>query len=269
MSIAVLVALISAGVAVCSALVTAFTATRSVRLQHALSLQRARLERLEVHQDLTRRYREPLLLAAFHLQARIYNMVESGFVARHMSSVDPEERDYARASTLYRVGDYFCWIEILRRDLQFLDLGDEQKTSELVERLDVVSHTFSNTEWFPTSVFRLFRDEQRALGEVMLEPVGGEPRRCQCIGYATFVERLERDFGFARWFSRLSAEVDKLVDPAPGQLDRLIEVQLALINVISFLDPDGRRFPVAHIKHLDAVSARQVAAGPRGSQETT
>jgi hypothetical protein len=269
MSVEVLVALISAGVAVCSALVTAFTATRSARLEHALSLQRARLERLEVHEDLTSRYREPLLLAAFHLQARIYNVVESGFVARHMSSTDPEERDYARASTLYRVGDYFGWIEILRRDLQFLDLGEEQKTSELVERLDVVSHTFSNTEWFPTSVFRLFRDEQRALGEVMLEPVDGESRRYQCIGYATFVERLEQDSGFTRWFSRLSKEVDKLIDPVPGQLDRLIKVQLALINVISCIDRDGRRFPVAHIKRLDAVSPRQVVADPRGGQGAT
>src|ERR1017187_3871679 len=269
MSVEVLVALVSAGVAVCSALVTAFTASRSVRLEHALSLQRARLERLEVNEDLTSRYREPLLLAAFHLQARIYNMVESGFVARHMSSADQEERDYARASTLYRVGDYFGWIEILRRDLQFLDLGEEQKTSELVERLDVVSHTFSNTEWFPTSVFRLFRDEQRALGEVMLEPVDGETRRYQCIGYATFVERLEQDSGFTRWFSRLSAEVDKLIDPVPGQLDRLIKVQLALINVISCIDRDGRRFPVAHIKRLDAVSPRQVVADPQGGQELT
>jgi hypothetical protein len=269
MRVELLVALISAGVAVTSAAVTAFTTTRSVRLQHALSLQRARLERFEAHEDLTRRYREPLLLAAFHLQARIYNIVEGGFVARHMNSADPEERSYARASTLYRVGDYLGWIEILRRDLQFLDLGEERKTAELIERLDVVNHTFSNTEWFPTSVFRLFRDEQRALGEVMLEPVGGKPRRYQCIGYATFFERLERDAGFARWFSRLSAEVDKLIDPVPGQLDRLIEVQHALINIISFLDPDGRRFPVAHIKHLNAVSTRQVATGLRGSQGTT
>jgi hypothetical protein len=129
MSVEVLVALVSAGMAMCSALVAAFTATRSVRLEHALSLQRVHLERLEVHEDLTRRYREPLLLAAFDLQARIYNIVESGFVARHMSSADPDERDYARASTLYRIGDYFGWIEILRRDLQFLALGEKQKTA--------------------------------------------------------------------------------------------------------------------------------------------
>ena len=265
MSVEVFVALISAGVAMCSALVAAFTTTRSVRLEHALSLQRTRLERLEVHEDLTRRYREPLLLAAFHLQARIYNIVESGFVARHMGSADPEEHNYARSSTLYRVGDYFGWIEILRRDLQFLDLGEQQRNAELVERLDAVSHTFSNTEWFPTSVFRLFRDEQRALGEIMLEPVSGEPMRYQCIGYATFVERLEKDSEFSRWFSRLSTEVDKLINPTVGQLDRLIEVQHTLINIITFLDPDVRRFPRAHIKHLDAVSPRQVAAGAQGS----
>lgn len=258
MSVDVLAALISAGVAVCSAVMAAFVTTRSIRLQHTLDLQRARLERLEANEDLTRRYREPLLLAAFHLQARFYNIVNGDFIARHMGA-DQEERQYARASTLFRVGDYFGWIEVLRRDLQFLDLGEAAKTSELVERLDLVSHTFSNTDWFPKSVFHLFRDEQRGIGEVMLEPVAGEARRYQCIGYATFVERLELDTKFARWFNRLSAEVDQLIHPAPGQLDRLIEVQHALINVINFLDPDGRRFPVAHIKHLDTASPQAVS----------
>ena len=190
MSAGVLVALISAGVAVCSAAFTAYTTARSTRLQHTLTLNRARLERQQASEDLIRRYREPLLLAAFDLQARIHNIVHGDFVARHMGSSDPEERHYARASTLYRLGDYFGWIEILRRGLQFLDLGEEERTRGLVERLDTVSRTFSNTEWFPASVFRLFRDEQRALGEVMLEPAEGEVRRYQCIGYATFVNRL-------------------------------------------------------------------------------
>jgi len=251
MSAGVLVALISAGVAVCSAAFAAYTTARSIRLQHTLTLNRARLERQQASEDLIRRYREPLLLAAFDLQARIHNIVHGDFVARHMGSSDPEERHYARASTLYRLGDYFGWIEILRRGLQFLDLGEEERTHGLVERLDTVSPTFSNTEWFPASVFRLFRDEQRALGEVMLEPAEGELRRYQCIGYATFVDRLDRESGFARWFERLGREIDKLSDPAPGQIDRLIEVQHALIHVIDFLDPEGLRFPKAHIKLPD------------------
>ena len=262
MSVAVLVALISAGVAVCSAAVTTYTTVRSIRLQHTLTLQRARLDRQEASEDLVRRYREPLLLAAFDLQARIHNIVESGFVARHMGSADLEEHHYARTSTLYRIGDYFGWIEVLRSGMQFLDLGEEGRTHELVERLDLVSHTFSNTQWFPSSVFRLFRDEQRALGEVMLEPIEGELRRYQCIGYATFVERLEENSGFARWFERLSTEIDRLVDPAPGQLDRMIELQHALVNVINFLDPEGLRFPKAHIKRLDPVSTPSRLTGP-------
>jgi len=253
MSTAVLVALISAVVAVCSAAFTAYTTARSIRLQHTLILNRTRLERQQAGEDLIRQYREPLLLAAFELQARIYNIVQGGFVARHLGSSDPEERHYARASTLYRLGDYLGWIEVLRRGLQFLDLGEEERTHELVERLDVVSHTFSNTEWFPMSVFRIFRDEQRALGEIMLEPIESELRRYQCIGYATFVQRLDEDPGFARWFERLGTEIDKLSDPAPGQLDRLIKLDHALINVIHFLDPEGLRFPKAHITPLDSL----------------
>jgi hypothetical protein len=251
MSAEVFVTLISAGVAVCSAAFTAYTAARSIRLQHTLTLSRARLEREQASEDLIRRYREPLLLAAFDLQARIYNIICMDFVARHTSSGDPEERLYARASTLYRLGNYFGWIEVLRRGLQFLDLGEEARTHELVERLDTVSHTFADTEGFPASAFRLFRDEQRALGEVMLEPAEGDLRRYQCIGYATFVDRLDGESGFTRWFERLGREFNKLSDPAPGQLDRLIKLQHALVHVIDFLDPQGLRFPKAHVSPLD------------------
>jgi hypothetical protein len=255
MNVALLVALISAGVALCGAAFTAYASARSIRLQDVLTLNRARLDRQQASEDLIRRYSEPLLLATFDLQARIHNIVQSGFVARHMASSDLAERHYPRTSTLYRVGDYLGWIEILRRGMQFLDLGEQEKTRELIERLDHVSHTFSSTDRFPAaSVFRLYRDEQRALGEIMLEPVEGELRRYQCIGYATFAERLEGDPGFARWFERLGLETEQLRDPAPGQLDRLIELQHALINVIAFLDPEGLRFSKAHIHPLDPPS---------------
>jgi hypothetical protein len=269
MSVALLVALISAGVALCGAAFTAYSTARSIRLQDALSLKRARLDREQATEDLIRRYSEPLLLAAFDLQARIHNIIGSGFVARHMSSSDPEERAYPRVSTLYRIGDYFGWIEILRRDLRFLDLGEQERTRELGEHLDLVSHIFSNTERFPAeSAFRLFRDEQRAVGEVMLEPVAGEVRRYQCIGYVTFVERLENEPGFARWFERLGRETEQLRELAPGQLLRMIELQHALINLIGFLDPEGVRFPRAHIHPLDpeALALSRASQGSVGER---
>ena len=196
------------------------------------------------------RYREPLLLAAFDLQARICNIVEDGFAARHRAA--PIRTSIAtRGSTPYWIGDYLGWVEVLRRGLQFLDLGEDYRTHGLVERLDLVSRTFANTTRFPASAFRLYRDEQRALGEIMLEPVDGEVRRYQCIGYAAFVGRLEGDPGFARWFDRLGTEVGELASPAPGYLDRPVALQRALVDVIEALDPKGIRLPKDYVKRLD------------------
>jgi hypothetical protein len=244
MNVGVTVALISAAVAVCSAAVSAYATARSIRLQHALTLRRAQMDRQAAMEDLVRRYREPLLLAAFDLQARICNIVQDGFFARHLASADPQEQQYARVSTLYRVGDFFGWTEILRRDLQFLDLGDNQRTRELAGCLAEVSLVFSDTtQRHRDGAFHLFRDEQRAIGELMLEPMAGDLRRHQCIGFATFTARLEEDDAFARWFQRLSGETAALADPAPGQLDRLVSIQHALIEVIRFLDPTACASP--------------------------
>ena len=212
-------------------------------------------DRQEASEDLVRRYREPLLLAAFDLHARICNIVQDDFLARHLASADPGEQQYARHSTLYRVGDYLGWTEILRRGLQFLDLGDDRRTRELNQLLALVSRTFSDTRQYPAGAFRLFRDEQRALGEIMLEPADGELRRYQCIGYATFTTRLETDASFSRWFQRLSSDAGTLADPAPGQLDRLISIQHALADVIEFLDPSGLRFPREHLTRLPPAGA--------------
>jgi hypothetical protein len=258
-NVEVVVALISAGVAVCSAGVSAYATARSIRLQHTL-------DRQEASEDLVRRYREPLVLAAFDLQARICNIVQDGFFARHLASADPREQEYARVSTLYRVADYLGWTEVLRRGLQFLDLGDDRRTRELAGHLALVSRTFADTtQRHQSGAFRLFRDEQRALGEIMIEPADGELRRYQCIGYAAFATRLETDPGFARWFQRLSDEAGTLADPAPGQLDRLVDVQHALIEVIRFLDPDGLRFPGSPLAPVLPPSGAAEVRKPQGT----
>jgi hypothetical protein len=252
MTTALAVALISAFVAVGSAVISGYMTVRSVRLEHALEGRRAEAGRQEARQDVVRWYREPLLLAAFDLQARLCNIVEDDFAARHLGSPDPDEQQYARVSTLYRIGDYLGWAEILRRGLQFLDLGEDARTRELVERMDRVSRTFANTDWFPRSAFRLFRDEQRAVGEIMLEPTDNPDRRYQCIGYAAFVTQMDASPSFTRWFRRLGDEISQLAEPEPGILDRPAALQRALMDVIDALDPDRIRLPQEYLKRLDA-----------------
>ncbi|MEV0472332.1 hypothetical protein [Streptomyces prunicolor] len=198
-------------------------------------------------EEIVSRYREPLLHAAFDLHTRFYNIAVLGFFDRHHESGDPEEWQYARDSTLFRIGQYFGSAEILRRGIEYLDLGSAERTRELTVRLDTVSHAFANTDWHPrSSILRLFRDEQRAIGECLVEAATEDPRGQKCLGYTQFVDRLENNARFGRWFTRLSREIDSLPHPAPQRLDRLVRIQHELVGVVELLDPDSKRFPAAH-----------------------
>jgi hypothetical protein len=249
MSVTVGLALISGLVALASVGLSSYAAIRTTRMQNELETRRDRDSRADAIKEVMARYRNPLLRSAIDLQGRLCSIVENGFMTRHLSSNDPEWQEYGTVSTLFRLAEYFGWVEILRRGVQFLDLGNEERSQELAELLQEISLGFANTHDFPDGAFRLFRDEQRALGESVLEPVPGDPRGFQCIGYAQFVERLSFDPSFARWFKRLEEEAKRMDAPPPGYLDRLAHVDKSLQSLLEFLDPGGTRYPNA--KHID------------------
>jgi predicted ATPase len=82
------------------------------------------------------RYHEPLLRAAFHLQRRVYNIVEQAFLLRYLQRGSPAEQEYACRNTMFVLAEYLGWVEMLRRGVQFLDLGDVQRNQQLSERLE-------------------------------------------------------------------------------------------------------------------------------------
>jgi hypothetical protein len=95
---------------------------------------------------------------------------------------------------------------------------------------------------YPDATFRIFRGEQRAVGELMVDaamPSGGSSS--QCIGYAAFVAKLEREPSFARWFAKLEDDVRQLAaDPSPCY-DRLVALQQRCPMSPSEGHPMGRR----------------------------
>ncbi|HTW04919.1 MAG TPA: hypothetical protein VMF87_31800 [Streptosporangiaceae bacterium] len=243
MSTAILVALISGLVAVASVVLSSYATVRTTRTQHELELRRHKLDRSDAVEEVMSRYRDPLLRSAIDLQGRVYSIVQLDFMQRHLGSGDPEQIMYAKTSTLFRLAEYFGWVEILRRGVQFLDLGDQARSRSLTEISQQISLAFANTHEFPSSAFRLFRDEQRAVGELVIEPVPGDPRAYHCIGYTQFVTRLEGDPAFSRWFTRLATEIDSMIKPPDCYLDRLTEVHDRFGALLEFLDPDGIRYP--------------------------
>jgi len=206
-----------------------------------------------------RQNRDPLLRAAFELQSRLYNVVAKDFLVRYRGAGTEEEKEYARWSTLWLFGQYLGWTEILRREIQYLDLGSKAANRAVQRRLNEVAAALASDAGGGDSKFIVFRSDQRAIGEFMVtERTTQSGERPDCLGYSEFigsVARLERhaetsqpqpeDTPVASWIRRFTLDVDGAAAAAFGdpQWGRLVRVQRRLIDLIDLLDPDRLRYP--------------------------
>lgn len=256
----ILIAVASAAISLISVLVTTVSARRVTLLQDRLAKERHEQTKAELAEQLLSRYREPLLWSAHALQGRLFNAVELGFLANYLHCGDPDDERYTRDYTVYVLADYLCWVEIIRREQQFLDLGDVTRNRTFFSYLDRLTQIIAALDAPPQ--FRLFRGQQRALGELMLRRAdAANGPRLESVGYAEFCERLDTDPRFASWFARLRSDVDVIATADFPAKIRLVRMQHELINLIDFLDPDQARLATPHRARVP----EQVTRGHEGS----
>ena len=118
-------------------------------------------------------------------------------------------------------------------------------------QLEQVRDAFSSSAE-PEILLRIFRGEQRAIGEVMLDPtesaVAGLPR-WDCLGYAAFVEK--REDGTSRTVvppAEVRSERPAVRERAHGPL---VDVQHALLELIRTLDPSAERVSATMLTPLE------------------
>jgi hypothetical protein len=124
------------------------------------------------------KYRDPLLRSAYDLQSRIYNVCRRGGFRGYR---DPE---YFRFNTMFLFGEFLGWLEIIRREIQFLDLGAVQATKDLLRTLQEVQDQIATTSELRDDLY-LYRGHQRAIGELMLVRTDGQTSggpRYECMG---------------------------------------------------------------------------------------
>jgi hypothetical protein len=242
----VITAIIAAIVAVVSAVISVYGQNRIARLTDRLMKQREAESREMQTAALMSKYRDPLLRSAIDLQSRFYNIHMNRFLERFYQE-SPKAQDYARFNTLYVVAEYLGWVEILRREIQFLDLGDLDRNRRLTELLASINQAFGRYKL--GGPLRLFNGEQRAIGEIMTMPrSGGEGEGFigyECIGYATFVKKMNEP-EFAEWFAKLREDIDAIATVPTVGAERLILIHSKLIDLIDFLDPHQVRVPPHH-----------------------
>ena len=254
-----ILAIASAALSVLAAIISGFMAQRSRQLEHALEAQRRRETKAEQTEELISRYREPLLLAANSLQSRLHNGINGDYLHGFLYCGDPEEERYARHFTVYTLAEYFCWVEIIRRELRFLDLGDETQTRTFNAHLERISSIFGSSR-YEHAHFRLFRGRQQAIGQLMMVRREGG---IDVMTYPDFDERVVLDPEFHRWFAQLLKDVDAFLTYDWIGNMRQVDAQWALIDLIDFLDPGRIRLTDNREKLMESDRANRITPVPR------
>jgi len=246
MDTSIIVAIIALVASLVSAAIAYYGQTHTLRIQ-ARRDARATLQR----------YREPVLDAAYELQSRLYNILCLSFLETYYEGDDTWQREYAVKHTLYVVGQYFAWTEILRRRIQFLDFGKVKETREVAQLLHEIRELFRSDETRLGKPFMIWVGEQRAIGERMIVGVGDD---LGCMGYGAFVE--QKDLSFWKWLERLARDIDTIAKEEPNK--RLWELQHKLIDLINRLDPGKVRYPYRARDKADP-NCREHAEPPGGA----
>ena len=246
-NVELIAALVSVVLSVGAGVFSARANRKAREFDHELDRRRKAEDEAATAQRILGQYRDPLLDAANTLQSRVFNIVNNRYLGRWLHCGDPHEERYARDYTVFALGEYLTWVEIVRRELRFLDVGDEAHNRQLMALLMQAQLTIQATKL--ARPFRVFRGHQRAIAEVMMVPTGmPEGPRSECLGYAAFCDRLDEDEDFRGWFDRLRMDVDDLVDRRHD--DRLIRLQNDLVDLIDHLDPRALRIPAQFRERL-------------------
>ena len=262
MDASVIAALITAGASLVVAAAGVVLAVRdrrrteqlaTVQQEHQTDLVRlkAELER-EARQEerqLTARFeldraREPLLAAALDLAHRLNNIRHELFLDAYMTTEGEHRSDVARTSTLYRLGRYWCIVELLYDRVALQQILAEDATKSVGRSLRDIGRTFA-TDKYDSGRFMMWREEQRAIAELMRadgSELGG-------IGYATFVARYPRLF--SPWFASFVQDLQ----PAAARASQRFEgLQYLLARLVRQLDVNGL--------HQDECEKLEAASSP-------
>src|SRR5262249_2170513 len=160
------VAIIAGAVALVSAAGTIWSSIRNA--QHSGAIEKLKIDNDQLKAATQRQreisnFSEPLARAAYDLQSRLYNILKQNLIEIYLMKGGNREKTYVTNNTVFLIGQYLCWTELVRREIQFIDLGESNKTRDLLRLQDTI-YALWQTDTLPP-VLRIFAGEQRAVGE--------------------------------------------------------------------------------------------------------
>jgi hypothetical protein len=236
MSILARTGVIAALIAAMAALVGAVYSSREAYKLEQFKAELARdfetFKRQYEAQRQEEKYKEPLLRAAYELQSRLYNILKQNLIGVYLTNGDQRTAAYVVDHTAFVIGQYFCWVGITRKNLQFIDRERDNETSRLTGALDEIRSLWLTDKC--DKPFMVFAGEQNAIGGTLDQ--GG----AECMGYGAFLSAVlpKND----KLVDALRTDVKALPETLKDARPRLVALQHALIDLLAILDPNFTRF---------------------------
>ena len=194
-------------------------------------------------EKLAARYAKPLLQAAYELEGRLESILDEKRNGRlwlwpnwepdpNNTELPPVTFDYYLKSTLYLIGQFFAWIDIMKKEEIFLPLSDRAINQEFQTLLEDCIKAFSDSR--VASGPAIFRQQQRAIGEQMSEE--SKDKTLRCVSYSTFVDDYEQNERYRRWFEPAESLVLKIEREGDPRMKRIQAVILQLKQFKQFIN---------------------------------
>jgi hypothetical protein len=238
MNMTIVAAIIAASASIVAAVLTIWNSSRVTRLTSSFQREEKVADRKFEAERILSRFREPLLRAAYDLQSRLYNIAAQDLLEVYLVNGTSEEIDYVINNTLFLIAQFFAWNEIVRREVQFLDLGDQDRTRQLATLQDLQVHTWLTDKY--GRQLRVFAGDQRAIGERLICIT---PKGFDCIGYAEFLDILATQPGRIPQLQSLKRDLVSISTESTPRTNRILALQHGLIDLLTFLDPAFTRYP--------------------------
>ncbi|KAK4561492.1 hypothetical protein LTR86_004810 [Recurvomyces mirabilis] len=260
-------------VVACISLVGAVLAAAFTAYSAYLSDERKRQQELK---KFFGKYRDALLLATQDLQSRFCNITDYHVMDWYHRG--GREKESLLLYTSFVVGQFLCWIFIIRKQAQFLQYETDKATrsKDLTTAMSKITYEFATDQYDSDGLpFMLWRGDQMSIGELMLAPGTGEPYP---MGYNAFHQKWTEggkipaapqknaETGemethaelwsgqFRTWFRPIidgivmlgeaHASNNDLEHPQewiPPRNQRLRRLQHRLVDLMDLLDPEGLR----------------------------
>lgn len=203
-----------------------------------LQIKEKQREDAEQHQKEMVYYSAPLARSAYALKNRLYNILHQNLIEVYLVNGNEREQSYVVDSTVFNIAQYLCWTEIVRRDIQYIDIGTSKGVRDFQLLQIGITRAFA-TDAISSPILRLFAVEQQAVGEALrqLNAAG----KWECMGYGAFLKNFSP--GADSLIDALRNDVKSMRADTAVAAEQITTIHNALNKLLELLDPDAVSFP--------------------------